>query len=111
MSWLTSALRGIGLGNVLDAIEKAEAEPSASNIGAAITTAVAAAPAAVTEGAPVANVLIGDVGTAVGKVLANTAAKINPTATAIDATVVPGLLAAMEVAAEDFLKAATGGLL
>ena len=111
MSWLTQILRDVGLGNVLNAIEMAEKMPSAANIGTAITTAVAAAPTAIGEGAPATTLLIDDVGTAAGKVVAQAAAKVSPEATVIQAAVVPGLLAAIEQAAEAFLKAETGGLL
>ena len=94
MSWLTQIARNIGLGGVLDDIEAAEKAPSAATIGAAIGSIIAAAPNLPAD-APVA---LADLGTMVGQTVIGAAARINPDLGQVSATVVPGLLAAVEAA-------------
>lgn len=92
MSWLTVVLRGIGGGPILDAIEAAEAKPSAATIGAAITTTLQTAPTVV-ENAPMAIV---DLGTLVGQTVIGAAQKLNPGLGAVAANIVPSLLQDIE---------------
>jgi hypothetical protein len=94
MSWLTQIARNIGLGGVLDAIDAAEKQPSAASIGAALGSIIQAAPNLPAD-APVA---VADLGSMVSQTVVGAAAKVNPALGGVAATLVPGILNAVETA-------------
>jgi hypothetical protein len=92
MSWLTKILRNVGLSGPLDAIEAAEAKPSAQTIGAAVVSVASSVPGAVGD-APVA---LADLGTLVGQTVIGAAQRVNPALGTIAAAAVPGILTTVE---------------
>jgi hypothetical protein len=102
MSWLTQILRSIGGGPILDAVEAAEAHPTAANIGTAITTTLAGVPGVASH----ATVAVADLGAMVSQTTVAAITGFNPALGMVAAEAVPGILAVVEAAINAHLPSA-----